>query len=208
MTRAAPLPLSCGSLLFPVEIPGLEDPSCSQGNVACSLVSRSRSRTPTAPPTAALTTQCEVPPGCSQLLADVHALKRQCGAGADELARRLRAAGYQATCHAQDASRSAPGAMRLAHSFVVVKGCGPDPVVVDAGFRDNFSIGTAYATARYLQVLEAVPEVMIAPHAQLQELVTAICHEMKISFEATGSFLPPWRITGSVLSRWAAARAL
>ena len=133
-------------------------------------------------------------------------MKRAAGGGlsAAALAQALRGLGYEASLACSSGSHSAPSALRLSHEFVVVRGCGAGgPLIVEPSFREHFAIGSLYATERYRQVLAAVPEELVAPYAQLCEMVRLVCAEMKFSFEATGNSLPPWRIVNSVLSRWA-----
>jgi hypothetical protein len=74
-------------------------------------------------------------PTFRQLLNDVRALKRQ-GLASDAamLAQRLRDLGHDASYVAQNASNSTPSSLRLAHDFVIVKGCGGSsaaPLVVE-----------------------------------------------------------------------------
>ncbi|KAG2454836.1 hypothetical protein HYH02_000668 [Chlamydomonas schloesseri] len=144
-----------------------------------------------------------------RLLEDVRSLKRAAGGSLDAaaLAQALRGLGYEASLACSSGSHSAPSALRLAHEFVVVRGCGAGaPLIVEPSFREHFAIGSLYATERYRQVLAAVPEELVAPYTQLSEMVRLVCAEMKLSFEATGNSLPPWRNVNSVMSRWAAAR--
>ncbi len=144
-------------------------------------------------------------PVLPQLLEDVRSLKRAAGGslGATALAQALRSLGYDASLACSSGSHAAPSALRLAHEFVVVRGCGAGaPLIVEPSFREHFAIGSLYATERYRQVLAAVPEELVAPYAQLSEMVRLVCTEMKFSFEATSNSLPPWRNVNSVLSRW------
>eukprot|EP00198_Chlamydomonas_reinhardtii_P006243 XP_001695579.1 predicted protein [Chlamydomonas reinhardtii] len=138
-----------------------------------------------------------------QSSADLHAFS-QTGQPNAPAVRALRGLGYEASLAFSIGSHSAPSALRLSHEFVVVRGCGAGaPLIVEPSFREHFAIGSLYATERYRQVLAAVPEELVAPYAQLCEMVRLVCAEMKFSFEATGNSLPPWRIVNSVLSRWA-----
>ncbi|GLC42538.1 hypothetical protein PLESTB_001111100 [Pleodorina starrii] len=208
LLQAAPSTSCVGSLLFAVEIPGLED-------VHYDLISSTSSRKRGSRKTADVAEIEEIAQAWQasaasvRLLSDVCILKRQGHASdAAVLAQRLRDMGYDA-CHvAQNASNATPSALRLAHDFVVVKGCGccAAPLVVEPNFREHFCIGSVYATERYRQLLAAVPEELVAPYSKIQEVVKLICAEMKFSFEATGNSCPPWRSTSSVLSRWSAVR--
>ncbi len=154
-------------------------------------------------------------PGCCrnptlpQLLEDVRALKRNgLASDAATLAQRLRELGYSCSARRQEGSHAGQGTMRLAHEFVVVEGPSlPEPLVVEPFFRDHFTIGRAFTTDRYATVLAAAPEELVATYRQLADLVKLLCQEMQFSFEANGNFLPPWRSTRTVLSRWSPARA-
>ncbi|EFJ48755.1 hypothetical protein VOLCADRAFT_104599 [Volvox carteri f. nagariensis] len=203
--------VAAGSLLFAVEIPGLEDAQCDIPS-SSSMSGRhrgSRTRTAEAADIEELAQNWQASAASVRLLNDVRILKRQ-GQAADAatLAQRLRDVGYDATHVAQNASNSISSSLRLAHDFVIVKGCGGclASLVVEPDFREHFCIGSMYATERYRQLLDAVPEELVAPYSKIQEMVKLICAEMKFSFEATGNYLPPWRSMCSVLSRWAAAR--
>lgn len=46
-----------------------------------------------------------------------------------------------------------------------------------------------------------LPEVMVAPAARLEPLVTLLCSEMSLAFEQHGLSLPPWRQSKSLLSK-------
>ncbi|KAG2440083.1 hypothetical protein HXX76_004197 [Chlamydomonas incerta] len=204
MTRVlAPSSLYHGSLLFPVEIPGLHDridrhPAAARSGRGTAAHSSAdlHSFAQTLRPNASAV----------RLLEDVRALKRAAGGALDAaaLAQALRGLGYEASLACSSGSHAAPSALRLAHAFVVVRGCGTGaPLIVEPNFREHFAIGSLYATERYRQVLAAVPEELVAPYAQLSEMVRLVCAEMKFSFEAAGNSLPPWRNVNSVMSRWA-----
>ena len=76
--------------------------------------------------------------------------------------------------------------------------------MVDPVFRDQFEIGKS--TPRYASLLSSLPEVFIGPFENLTRLVLFLCAEMATSFaEAEGGcvgVLPPWRLPGSMLSKW------
>lgn len=46
-----------------------------------------------------------------------------------------------------------------------------------------------------------LPEVMVAPAAQLSPLVQLLCSEMSLAFEKHGLSLPPWRQSKSLISK-------
>ncbi|GFR42010.1 hypothetical protein Agub_g2800 [Astrephomene gubernaculifera] len=210
---APPASLAIGSLLFPVEISGLDDVRPHETIASSNRGIRARGTRKGASEEVDLeevAQSWQASAACMQLLNDVRALKHQGqAAGATALAQRLREMGYNASRVAQNASHTTASALRLAHDFVVVTGCGcAGPLVVEPNFREHFCIGSVYATERYRQLLAAIPEELVAPYSQLQDMVKLICAEMKFSFEATGNSLPPWRSTSSVLSRWSAAKAV
>lgn len=66
-------------------------------------------------------------------------------------------------------------------------------------FREQFEI--SQPTARYSGLLGMLPEVMVAPAARLEPLVTVLCSEMSLAFEQHGLSLPPWRQSKSLLSK-------
>ncbi|GIL58902.1 hypothetical protein Vafri_13710 [Volvox africanus] len=214
MTRlhGPPGSFAAGSLLFAVEIPGLDDGQCDlSGSASTSRHrgGRTKAGRPDATDIEELAQTWQASAASVRLLNDVRLLKRQGRASdAGVLAERLRNLGYDASRVAQNASNATPSSLRLAHDFVVVKGCGgcATALVVEPNFREHFCIGPMYATERYRQLLALIPEELVAPYSKIQEMVKLICAEMKFSFEATGNSLPPWRSTASVLSRWAAAR--
>ena len=76
--------------------------------------------------------------------------------------------------------------------------------MVDPVFRDQFEIGKS--TPRYASLLSSLPDVFIGPFENLTRLVLFLCAEMATSFaEAEGGcvgVLPPWRLPGSMLSKW------
>ncbi|KAG2491477.1 hypothetical protein HYH03_010262 [Edaphochlamys debaryana] len=213
MTRA-PASFAPGSLMFAVEV-DLEGPRQA---ASCQAQAGRRRKGASNPGEVDLALRTLAPSsGCAskRLLDDVRTLKRQgCATDAAALAEGLRALGYDAVRLAQHASHGGPSSassgssgLRLAHDFVVVAGCGSSPqLIVEPNFREHFGIGSIYATDRYKQVLAAIPEELVAPYSQLEEMVKLICEEMKFSFEATGNYLPPWRSTASVLSRWSPIR--
>ena len=56
-------------------------------------------------------------------------------------------------------------------------------------------------TPRYSQVLELVPEELVAPAQALAPLVKLLCDELTAAFEQHGLSLPPWRQSRSLLSK-------
>ena len=74
--------------------------------------------------------------------------------------------------------------------------------MVDPVFRDQFEIGKS--TPRYASLLSSLPDVFIGPFENLTPLVLFLCAEIAMSFaEAEGGcVLPPWRLPGSMLSKW------
>ncbi|KAG2454837.1 hypothetical protein HYH02_000669 [Chlamydomonas schloesseri] len=206
MTRVlAPSSLYQGSLLFPVEIPGLHHESRVDCQPAAARSTRGKAPSQSSADLHAYTQTLRPNASAVRLLEDVRSLKRAAGGSLDAaaLAQALRGLGYEALLACSSGSHSAPSALRLAHEFVVVRGCGAGaPLIVEPSFREHFAIGSLYATERYRQVLAAVPEELVAPYTQLSEMVRLVCAEMKFSFEATGNSLPPWRNVNSVMSRW------
>jgi uncharacterized protein (TIGR01615 family) len=109
--------------------------------------------------------------------------------------------GYSAKlAHSQAAARSSPGSFSsLRHTFVTVALDGED-YVVDPAFRDHFLVHRP--AARYASVLDAIPQVAVAPAPRLARAVTFLAAEVAACFVAQGVPLPPWRKTTSLLSKW------
>ena len=66
-------------------------------------------------------------------------------------------------------------------------------------FREQFEI--SHPTPRYSGLLAMLPQVLVAPPAQLAPLVQLLCAEMSLAFEQHGLSLPPWRESKSLLSK-------
>lgn len=73
-------------------------------------------------------------------------------------------------------------------------------IIVDPTFRDQFDI--AHKTLRYSAVIDALPAVLVCNSSKIQTLVELLCAEMSLAFHSTGTVLPPWRYTKSMLSKW------
>eukprot|EP00879_Flechtneria_rotunda_P015707 GHRR01016429.1.p1 GENE.GHRR01016429.1~~GHRR01016429.1.p1 ORF type:complete len:370 (+),score=117.36 GHRR01016429.1:1124-2233(+) len=79
-------------------------------------------------------------------------------------------------------------------------------VIVDPAFREQFAI--THPTQRYAAVLAALPSVFVGTAANIQPLVDLLCSEMSLAFQQTGSVIPPWRQTRSMVSKWLPRRSI
>lgn len=73
-------------------------------------------------------------------------------------------------------------------------------LVVDPEFSTQFAL--ASPSPRYALLVSLLPRAFVGSYARLQRLVEWVCCEMRASFQAAGSGLPPWRSLAHVLNKW------
>jgi len=98
---------------------------------------------------------------------------------------------------------------QLKHFFVTCSATGVSGAatyVIDPCFREQFEI--ANPTVQYSTVLSEVPREFVGTEERVTQLVELLSGELKKSFQATGSTLPPWRHSSSILSKWKPRRSL
>ncbi|GMH35866.1 hypothetical protein BSKO_03734 [Bryopsis sp. KO-2023] len=93
----------------------------------------------------------------------------------------------------------------LRHSYLVIKmpfslKNGLDEVIVDPGFRQQFVI--AQPTEEYQNMLEKLPSTFVGPIGALWNVAGWVCEQLEKSFLKSGRLVPPWRRSGSILSKW------
>lgn len=102
----------------------------------------------------------------------------------------------------------------LRHTFLLCNSSTPDfgsraaqppPICVDPSFAEQFLI--AKPTERYAALLACLPEVLVMPEDRISALVTFLSAELTLAFKASGSVLPPWRQTSSMLTKWQPRRS-
>jgi uncharacterized protein (TIGR01615 family) len=100
----------------------------------------------------------------------------------------------------QQEQREQEQQQRRRHAAAAAAGHAPPRHVIDPHFQAQFIV--AAPSARYRQVLDAVPEVFVGPEPQLLALVDLLCREMAASFKQLQVVMPPWRQPASILSKW------
>lgn len=93
----------------------------------------------------------------------------------------------------------------LRHSYLVIKlpfsfKGALEEVVVDPGFHQQFVI--AQPTEGYQNVLGKLPKIFVGPIAALRNVAGWVCEQLERSFLESGRLVPPWRRSGSILSKW------
>ena len=87
----------------------------------------------------------------------------------------------------------------LRNQFLIVEMDGGE-FLVDPSFKDHFTIQDP--TSRYQELLQLVPDVMVAPRTRLNRAVQLLATEMKRCFDVKELSLPPWRKEKALLSKW------
>lgn len=103
-------------------------------------------------------------------------------------------------------SRESNSFKHLRHQFLLVTAPGSAQVsyVVDVLFREQWCIPQPSPT--YAAVLDALPEVLVAPATSMPALVKLLSPEVAASFEMRKMALPPWRTQDALMSKWAPAK--
>jgi hypothetical protein len=112
-----------------------------------------------------------------------------------------RATGSAASSSSDDDSGGG-GDMRMRDTGAPLAAAPPPPsaLVVDPEFSTQFAL--ASPTPRYAVLVSLLPRAFVGSYARLQQLVEWVCCEMRASFQAAGSGLPPWRSLAHVLNKW------
>ena len=75
--------------------------------------------------------------------------------------------------------------------------------IIEMSFRDHFRMPLVEGMVdRYAQVVDAVPQHVVAPTDVLTSVVEILCGEISSAFEECGWTLPPWRRQKALLSKW------
>ncbi|PNW71197.1 hypothetical protein CHLRE_16g693819v5 [Chlamydomonas reinhardtii] len=141
-----------------------------------------------------------------KLLRDVrYFLKEESDTDVILLATKLSAVGYSVNVRTALGGGGTAGCFRnLRHEFLTVRGRGVGEeaaeFIVEPRFREHFYI--PHPTDEYTEMLAAAPDVFVGTSARLVPIVQLLCALMASSFERQGLTLPPWRRTGSMLSKW------
>ncbi|KAG2441490.1 hypothetical protein HXX76_003112 [Chlamydomonas incerta] len=141
-----------------------------------------------------------------KLLRDVrYFLKEESDTDVILLATKLSAVGYSVNVRTALGGGGTAGCFRnLRHEFLTVRGRGVGEeaaeFIVEPRFREHFFI--PHPTDEYTEMLAAAPDVFVGTSARLVPIVQLLCALMASSFERQGLTLPPWRRTGSMLSKW------
>ncbi|GJM92096.1 hypothetical protein PR202_ga08526 [Eleusine coracana subsp. coracana] len=122
------------------------------------------------------------------------------------MARRLRAAGYDAgVCRSRWEASGGVTAGTYEYVDVVVAAASPSRkatrYIVDADFRAGMEV--ARATAEYAAVVAAVPvSVVVAREENVGRAVRVASDAARRSLRAQGLHMPPWRKTRYMLAKW------
>lgn len=142
-----------------------------------------------------------------KLLRDVRAFKKavlreEGAADTVVLATKLANVGYTLTLR-KALGGGAACFRNLRHEFLVVRGSGDYEgisYIVEPAFKEQFVI--SQPTDDYERVLEGLPAEYVGTASRLIPVVQTLCKELSLSFESRNLTVPPWRRTGSVLSKW------
>ncbi|KAB1220944.1 hypothetical protein CJ030_MR3G025365 [Morella rubra] len=91
------------------------------------------------------------------------------------------------------------------HEFfdVMVKdgdGENPTRLIVDMDFRSEFEL--AKATPTYKELTKFIPMVFVGTEKKLKWIISLLCKAMQKSLKESGLYIPPWRKTSYMQSKW------
>ena len=75
-----------------------------------------------------------------------------------------------------------------------------DGLILEPRFRESFAI--ASPTPQFAEVLAAVPEEFVGSARRLTAIVEVVCEQIRLSFQAQGLPVPPWRQPSALASKW------
>ncbi|KAF5444620.1 hypothetical protein F2P56_033740 [Juglans regia] len=76
----------------------------------------------------------------------------------------------------------------------------PTRLIVDMDFRSQFVL--ARPTPSYMELANIIPSIFVGTEEKLEKIVSLICSAMKRSLRESGLYIPPWRKTSYMQSKW------
>ncbi|XWS41359.1 hypothetical protein CRYUN_Cryun17cG0074500 [Craigia yunnanensis] len=76
-------------------------------------------------------------------------------------------------------------------------------LIVDIDFKSQFEL--ARPTPTYKKLTDALPSIFIGTEEKLNKIISMLCSAAKQSFREAGLYVPPWRTTTYMQSKWLSA---
>ncbi|KAI3427479.1 uncharacterized protein J3R85_009528 [Psidium guajava] len=73
-------------------------------------------------------------------------------------------------------------------------------LIVDVDFKSQFEV--ARPTQSYRELTDALPLIFVGDEVKLNQIISLLCSAAKESLRERGLYLPPWRTTAYMLSKW------
>lgn len=73
-------------------------------------------------------------------------------------------------------------------------------LIVDVDFKSQFEV--ARPTESYRELTDALPLIFVGDEIKLNQIISLLCSAAKESLRERGLYLPPWRTTTYMLSKW------
>ncbi|XP_057958628.1 uncharacterized protein LOC131151399 [Malania oleifera] len=141
----------------------------------------------------------------TQVLENVlkHTRRKRVGAEKTWLVMRLKMDGYNASlCHTSWVSTCGCPGGYYEYIDVIVKDKNGKSVrlVVDIDFKSQFEV--ARPTSAYKQLSDALPSIFVGEEGKLNDIITLLCSAAKQSLKESGLYIPPWRTSTYMYSKW------
>ncbi|XP_010025564.2 uncharacterized protein LOC104415872 [Eucalyptus grandis] len=73
-------------------------------------------------------------------------------------------------------------------------------LIVDVDFKSQFEV--ARPTQSYKELTDTLPSIFVGDEVKLNRIISLLCSAAKESLRERGLYLPPWRTTTYMLSKW------
>lgn len=73
-------------------------------------------------------------------------------------------------------------------------------LIVDIDLKSQFEL--ARPTKAYKQLIDTIPQIFVGTKGKLIKVISLLCSAAKQSFKEKGLYVPPWRTTTYMQSKW------